>query len=92
MIPMIRYALATLVILTLAGCGTQTESPVGPTPTQEMSESVSAQRLLVLGDSLTAGYQLAYEDSYPAQVEMILRDMGYDILVINGGESGDTSA
>lgn len=79
------------MIVTLAGCSTQTQDTPVLTPTEQRDDSVSTQRLFVLGDSLTAGYQLAYEDSYPAQVETMLQDAGYDILVINGGESGDTS-
>lgn len=50
------------------------------------------QKIFVLWDSLSAGYKLAYEDSYPAQLEKKLQDLWYKIKVINGGESGDTSA
>lgn len=49
-------------------------------------------RLLALGDSLTAGYGLAAEDSFPARLERALRQRGHDVRVINGGVSGDTSA
>lgn len=52
----------------------------------------SALRLLVLGDSLTAGYGLQPEDSFPAQLEDALHDAGYDVRVINAGVSGDTTA
>ena len=49
-------------------------------------------RLLMLGDSLTAGYGLAAEEGLPAQLEQALRADGCDVRVINGGVSGDTSA
>lgn len=49
-------------------------------------------RVLVLGDSLTAGYGLAGEQSFPAQLERALRGRGRDAVVINAGVSGDTSA
>ncbi|HSK41202.1 MAG TPA: arylesterase [Arenibaculum sp.] len=49
-------------------------------------------RLLALGDSLTAGYGLAPEDSFPAQLQSALRTAGYDVEVINAGVSGDTTA
>jgi len=52
----------------------------------------STLRLLVLGDSLTAGYGLQPADSFPAQLEEALHDAGYDVRVINAGVSGDTSA
>lgn len=49
-------------------------------------------RLLVLGDSLTAGYGLAREDGFTEQLERSLRAEGFDVVVINAGVSGDTSA
>jgi len=52
----------------------------------------SALRLLVLGDSLSAGYGLKSEDSFPAQLEEALDVAGYGVQVINAGVSGDTTA
>ena len=49
-------------------------------------------RLLVLGDSLTAGYGLPQEQSFPAQLEEVLHDAGHEVTVINAGVSGDTTA
>lgn len=49
-------------------------------------------RLLVLGDSLAAGYGLAREDGFTAQLERSLRAEGLDVIVIDAGVSGDTSA
>jgi acyl-CoA thioesterase-1 len=49
-------------------------------------------RLLALGDSLTAGYGLAPEASFAAQLETRLRAEGFDVKVINAGVSGDTTA
>ncbi|WP_035243786.1 arylesterase [Desulfonatronovibrio hydrogenovorans] len=48
-------------------------------------------RILALGDSLTAGYGLAPEDSFASRLEQALDNEGWDILVINGGVSGDTA-
>jgi acyl-CoA thioesterase-1 len=49
-------------------------------------------RILVLGDSLAAGYGLAEPDSFPAQLAAALAAQGVEAKVINGGVSGDTSA
>ncbi len=49
-------------------------------------------RLLALGDSLTAGYGLPTDQSFPVQLESALRDKGYEVAVINAGVSGDTTA
>lgn len=48
--------------------------------------------VLVLGDSLTAGYGLAPGKAFPAQLHVALGQSGVDGKVINGGVSGDTSA
>ncbi len=48
--------------------------------------------ILVVGDSLTAGYGLAETESFPAQMERSLSILGYDVRIINSGVSGDTSA
>ena len=49
-------------------------------------------RLLAIGDSLTAGYGLPTDQSFPVQLEAALRDQGYEVAVINAGVSGDTTA
>lgn len=49
-------------------------------------------RLLAFGDSLTAGYSLPPDASFPAQLEKALRAKGLDVTVINAGVSGDTTA
>lgn len=49
-------------------------------------------RILVLGDSLVAGYGLAPEMAFSAQLEATLAQRGYLLRVINAGVSGDTSA
>ena len=48
--------------------------------------------ILALGDSLTAGYGLSQEDSFPAQLSRALAAAGQPATVINAGVSGDTSA
>jgi len=52
----------------------------------------ASMRVVVLGDSLTAGYGLPPGDAFPAQLENALRLKGRDVLVENAGVSGDTSA
>jgi len=49
-------------------------------------------RLMVLGDSLTAGYGVPPEDGFTSQLEAALDQAGLDITVLNHGVSGDTTA
>ncbi len=51
-----------------------------------------ADRLVALGDSLTAGYGLDPQQAWPALLEKQLRQDGLDLEVANAGLSGDTSA
>jgi acyl-CoA thioesterase I len=49
-------------------------------------------RLLVLGDSLTAGFGLPHADGFQARLAAALRARGIDVTIIDGAVSGDTSA
>ena len=49
-------------------------------------------RLLVLGNSLSAGYGLAQADGFEAQLGAALRSHGRDVAIVDGAVSGDTSA
>ncbi|WP_425505301.1 arylesterase [Sphingomonas piscis] len=48
--------------------------------------------VLAFGDSLYAGYGLAPNESFPAQLEQALRKSGVAVSVQNAGVSGDTTA
>ena len=60
--------------------------------TQIFAAAAEPVRLLVLGDSLAAGYGLPPEQAFPVRLQAKLRRDGLDVTVINGGVSGDTSA
>lgn len=49
-------------------------------------------RVLVLGDSLTAGYGLSQADGFQAQMTAALKARGHDVALIDGAVSGDTTA
>jgi len=48
-------------------------------------------RIVVLGDSLTAGYGLSPDNAFPARLETALQDRHPQVRVFNAGVSGDTS-
>ena len=52
----------------------------------------AATRILAFGDSLTSGFGLAPDQSFPAQLAVRLKADGYDVTVENGGVTGDTTA
>ena len=54
--------------------------------------AAAPRKLLVLGDSLTAGYGLPPEAAFPVRLETALREGGLEVTVVNAGVSGDTTA
>jgi acyl-CoA thioesterase-1 len=49
-------------------------------------------KIVVLGDSLSAGYGLPADDAFPAKLEQALKAKGNAVSVINAGVSGDTAS
>ncbi len=49
-------------------------------------------RILAFGDSLVHGYGLAADETFPTQLERALLREGHRVQVLNGGNSGDTTA
>jgi acyl-CoA thioesterase-1 len=97
---------APLVTLVIAmGCGAAeearvTSSSVAPraaaapasTPAPANTPPSQRPRIVFLGDSLTAGYGLAKDQSVPSLIAARLAMKGLDYEVVNAGVSGDTSA
>ncbi|MGB0574797.1 MAG: arylesterase [Alphaproteobacteria bacterium] len=54
--------------------------------------AASPTRILVLGDSLSAGYGLPAGEAFPVKLGIKLRAAGHNVKMLNGGVSGDTSA
>jgi acyl-CoA thioesterase-1 len=48
--------------------------------------------IVVLGDSLAAGFGLPQDESFPAQLEKALKAKGHDVTIANAGVSGDIAA
>jgi acyl-CoA thioesterase-1 len=64
----------------------------GATATPAQTPGKGPLRIVVLGDSLVAGFQLKGSDAFPAQLERALKANGHQVDVINAGVSGDTTA
>lgn len=71
--------LASMLILVLASVGEAADEPV-------------PMRLLIIGDSLTAGYGLDEREAFPAQLEAALRARGREVTIEASSVSGDTTA
>ena len=54
--------------------------------------SSSANTIVVLGDSLSAGYGVQIKSSWPSLLENSIKNKGLSFKVINAGISGDTTS
>jgi acyl-CoA thioesterase I len=55
-------------------------------------EAASPPKLLVLGDSLSAGYGLPHDDGFEMVLQRALKQAGRDVVIVDAAVSGDTSA
>lgn len=85
--------------LLTAACGSSgtggAARPAEPRAGPSVVSSLAADhrpRLVVLGDSLTAGLGLDPKDTYPTLLQQKLDTAGINLQVVNAGVSGDTSA
>jgi acyl-CoA thioesterase I len=62
------------------------------TPSSSPSSAAAEPRIVILGDSLTAGLGLPSGESYPTLLQQRLNDEGVQYQIVNAGVSGDTSA
>src|SRR5580765_7592862 len=90
--------LLAAALIAAAACSSRDELPgerrdPASAATAPVAEKTAARpRIVVLGDSLTAGLGLAKEDAYPALLQQRLNQEGLTYEVVNAGVSGDTSA
>lgn len=80
----VRFACAAALALCLAGAAAAAPPPAPAEPPEPV--------IVAFGDSLTAGYGLAEEESYPSLLQARLKRLGYPQRVVNAGVNGDTSA
>ncbi len=78
---------AGLIMLICIGCTQEEEKEL-------MVESNNEGEIIIVavGDSLTAGYGVAEEESYPALLGKKLKSDGYNCRVVNSGVSAETSS
>jgi len=91
-----------LALLLLAACSRSPQPPAQQAPAPPAAPAAPAAsvnpddtghpKIVVLGDSLTAGLGLLEAQAYPALLQQKLTEDGYAWDVVNAGISGDTTA
>jgi acyl-CoA thioesterase-1 len=94
-------ALVFLLCFSLGAChrqsATQNEAPpsapaAAPRAPVPPPPDDGRPKIVVLGDSLTAGLGISESEAYPALLQEKLNEQGYKWAVVSAGVSGDTSA
>ncbi|MFT4568707.1 MAG: acyl-CoA thioesterase-1 [Saprospiraceae bacterium] len=63
-----------------------------PSTATKLQDNSRKKAILFFGDSLTAGYGLDEDESFPSLIQDRIDSLGLDYTVVNGGLSGETSA
>jgi acyl-CoA thioesterase-1 len=74
-----------MLVLALIGGGLLMAKPA-------FAQAAKPVKMVVLGDSLSAGLGLAGSAAFPARLQKALKAKGIDVDMINAGVSGDTSS
>jgi acyl-CoA thioesterase I len=83
----VHMLVLNLVLLTAATAFAQT--PAAQTPVGHVTKPI---KMVVLGDSLSAGLGLPAPAAFPARLQKALETKGIAVDMINAGVSGDTSS
>jgi acyl-CoA thioesterase I len=84
---MISSKIVALLLLLLTGCELSAADPA--------TSNAAAQkrgRIVILGDSITAGYGVDPAQAYPVLLQQKINAAGLPFEVVNAGVSGDTTA
>lgn len=94
----LRLLTSWMILCTFtAACGKPAEETSRPVPAPAArpaapKPSPDLPKIVVLGDSLTAGLGLAETQAFPSILQEYVDKAGYKFKVVNAGVSGDTSA
>ena len=95
---LLAFPILTAALFAACGGGSRGPASSGVTPTPNTQTPASATpaetlpKIVAFGDSLTAGYGLSPQESYPALLQKMIDADGFRYEVVNAGESGGTSA
>jgi acyl-CoA thioesterase-1 len=89
-----------LCVLLAVSCGSEErENSQGSIPAsgpeanpESEGPQPSRPRILVLGNSITAGFGLSQEQAFPARLQARVDSAGFEYEVVNAGLSGETTA
>jgi acyl-CoA thioesterase-1 len=95
---LLAFPLLTAALLAACGGASRENASRGSAPAPDARPAANATpaetlpKIVAFGDSLTAGYGLSPQESYPVLLQKMIDADGFKYEVVNAGVSGDTSA
>lgn len=95
---LLAFPLLTAALLAACGGASRENASSGSVPTPDARPAANATpaetlpKIVAFGDSLTAGFGLSPQESYPVLLQKMVDADGFKYEVVNAGVSGDTSA
>ncbi|MEM1093035.1 MAG: arylesterase [Bacteroidota bacterium] len=99
------YFVFLFAVLLLPACGSGDTRPSQEPPSATTAEADGDAEtpsdtagttdeivVMMLGDSITAGYGIGEDNAFPALLQARVDSLGWDVRIINAGLSGETSA
>lgn len=90
------YGWIIMLVLFIVSCNnsTKTSNPENNLDTIEVKATTASEQknIVFFGNSLTAGYGLDLDESFPAIIQQKLDSLHYSYKAINAGLSGETTA
>jgi acyl-CoA thioesterase I len=83
---MFKHMLVLVALFAGVMCGAE------PALAQASAAASAPIKMVVLGDSLSAGHGLSASDAFPARLQRALNARGINVDMTNAGVSGDTSS
>ncbi len=90
-----KYITVFVIFLFALSCNNEPQKPeqvATETPTAETTPRKKQKTVLFFGNSLTAGYGLEEDQSFPSLVQDRIDSLGMEYTVVNAGLSGETTA
>jgi acyl-CoA thioesterase-1 len=83
--------LLCLIVISIWSCDSQPKE-LAPKKVAQVVEETKTPVILCFGNSLTEGYGLPSEQSFPSILQHYIDSLNYNYLVVNAGLSGETTS
>lgn len=84
--------LVLLSLFVMAACSSAQAPTTSSNPPEPTVDEPEPKTVVILGDSLTAGFGISRDQAFPALIQDEIDKLGWNVEVVDAGVSGDTTA